>query len=265
MFDRHNRRIRYLRLSVTDLCNLRCVYCMPPEGVRRLNHDDILSFEEMAQVVRVAVRLGIDKVRLTGGEPLVRRDILSLVKMIAAIDGIHDFAMTTNGALLADFAENLRQAGILRLNISLDTLDSERYRRITRGGDLARALAGIEAALAAGFHVIKLNCVVQESPEEPDAKAVSAYALERGLRIQFIRQMDTAAGTFWPVIGGHGGHCAQCNRLRMSCTGFVYPCLFSDIRFSVRELGAEGALCAAAANKPVAGRKSRNSFSLIGG
>jgi len=128
MLDRYNRRIHYLRISVTDLCNMRCVYCMPPEGVKLLSHEDILSFEEIEKVVRIAVSLGIDKVRLTGGEPLVRRDILKLVQMLAAIDGISDFAMTTNGTLLAAVAADLRKAGIMRLNISLDTLDPDRYR-----------------------------------------------------------------------------------------------------------------------------------------
>jgi len=265
MFDRYDRRIHYLRISVTDLCNMRCVYCMPAEGVQRLRHEDILSFEEIEELARAAVSLGMDKVRLTGGEPLVRRDVLTLVKMIAAIEGIHDFAMTTNGTLLPELAQPLRQAGIGRLNISLDAIDRERYRRITRGGDVARVLAGIEAAMVVGFSQIKLNCVVQESPEEPDARAVAAYAREKGLPVQFIRQMDTAGGKFWQVIGGNGGHCARCNRLRVSSNGYVYPCLFNDVSFSVRELGAEQALRAAVEAKPFAGRKSRNHFYAIGG
>jgi cyclic pyranopterin phosphate synthase len=265
MYDRFDRRIHYLRISVTDLCNLRCVYCMPPEGVPRLRHGDTLSLEEIEELVRVAASLGIDRVRLTGGEPLVRRDILTLVKTIAAVDGIQDYAMTTNGTLLANVAGALRQAGMRRLNVSLDTVDPERYRQLTRGGDVARALAGIEAAMTAGFSPIKLNCVVRASPEEPDARAVGAYARERGLAVQFIRQMDTAAGKFWPVTGGNGGHCARCNRLRVSSNGLVYPCLLSDVSFSVRELGPERALRAAVAGKPVAGRSSRNAFYAIGG
>jgi len=238
---------------------------MPAEGVRLLRHEDILSFEEIKEVVCAGVGLGMDKVRLTGGEPLVRRDIVKLVEMVGRIGGIQDLAMTTNGTLLPGFAASLRRAGIRRVNISLDTVDPDRYRAITRGGDLASALAGVEAAIAAGFERIKLNCVVEESPEEPDARAVKAYADRQGLDIQFIRKMDTDAGRFWQVIGGDGGHCARCNRLRVSSDGFVYPCLFNDLRFSVRELGAEQAIRCAIEGKPAAGLRSRNKFYAIGG
>lgn len=265
MLDRYNRRIHYLRISVTDLCNMRCVYCMPPEGVKKAHHVEILSFEEIEEVVRVAVRLGVDKVRLTGGEPLVRRDIIKLIRMLAAIEGISDFAMTTNGALLAGVATELRKAGIMRLNISLDTLDPDRYRLLTRGGELASVLNGIREAKKAGFSRMKLNCVVKVSPDEPDAKAVGIFAKEQHIGVQYIRQMDTATGRFWRVIGGSGGHCEQCNRLRLSSSGLIYPCLFSDLSFSVRELGAERALRSAVDGKPVSGQKSKNQFYAIGG
>ncbi len=134
MYDRFKRKINYLRISVTDMCNLRCGYCMPAEGVKLVQHDDILSFEEITALTRQAVALGMDKVRLTGGEPLIRRDILALVEMLGQIKGIQDFAMTTNGILLPDYAPGLKAAGIQRLNISLDTLDPIRYRAITRSG-----------------------------------------------------------------------------------------------------------------------------------
>ena len=155
---------------MTDRCNLRCVYCMPAEGVPLARHEDILSFEEIAEVTRTAVEMGVDKVRITGGEPLVRRGITRLVEMLAGIGGIRDLAMTTNGVLLAEFAAGLKQAGLGRTNVSLDTVDPQRYRRITRGGELTRALAGIDAAAAAGLTPVKLNCVVEESSCEPDAQ-----------------------------------------------------------------------------------------------
>jgi cyclic pyranopterin phosphate synthase len=265
MYDRFNRRIHYLRLSVTDLCNLRCQYCMPAEGVQLLRHEDILTFEEMVDVVREAVDLGVDKVRLTGGEPLVRRGIIDLVRMIGEVSGIRDYAMTTNGTLLAEYAADLKQAGIRRLNISLDTMDPERYRTMTRVGRLADVLAGIEAALRVGFDQVKLNCVIQVSPDESDALEVAAFGRAQGLEVRFIRQMDTGEGRFWQVIGGHGGHCVSCNRLRVSSDGKVYPCLFSDRVFEIRKLGIREALCGAVESKPESGKTSQNRFYHLGG
>ena len=265
MYDRFERRINYLRISVTDRCNLRCTYCMPAEGVPLLDHDDVLSLEEIRDFTATAVAMGVDKVRLTGGEPLVRRGIVDLVAMIAAIPGIRDFGMTTNGALLPRHAEGLKKAGLHRLNISLDSLEPERFKAITRNGELAEVLAGIEAAREAGFERIKLNCVIDRSPDEPDARQVAEYADRNGLEARFIRRMDTEKGVFSRVIGGDGGHCAECNRLRLSCTGQVYPCLFSDRTYSVRELGAVGAIRAAVEGKPASGKVSRNLFCRLGG
>ncbi len=265
MYDRFNRRIHYLRLSVTDLCNLRCQYCMPAEGIQLLRHEDILTFEEMVDVVRAAVDLGIDKVRLTGGEPLVRRGIVELVRMIGRVPGITDYSMTTNGTRLTEYAADLRAAGIRRLNISLDTADPERYHVITRGGRLDAALDGIEAALSVGFDRIKLNCVIQASSEEPDAAAVAAFGRAQGLDVRFIRQMDTHQGEFWQVQGGKGGHCVSCNRLRVSSDGKVYPCLFSDRVFDVRVLGVHEALRRAVDDKPESGQTSGNRFYHLGG
>lgn len=265
MFDCYRRRIHYLRISVTDLCNLRCVYCMPEKGVVLKRHQEILSFEEIEETARQAVIMGIDKIRLTGGEPLVRCDIINLVERVGAIHGIRDYAITTNGVLLPRFARELKRAGINRVNISLDAIDPGRYREITRGGRVEEALAGLEAALAAGFDKVKINCVIRESPEEPDARAVAGYGAGKGVEVRFIREMDTRSGRFWPVIGGDSGNCASCNRLRLSSDGYLYPCLFSDIRFSVRELGAEAAFLAAVGAKPRSGRKSENEFYSIGG
>jgi cyclic pyranopterin phosphate synthase len=265
MYDRFNRRINYLRVSVTDRCNLRCRYCMPTTGVELKQRDDILSFEEIHELVQSAVRMGIDKVRLTGGEPLVRRGILDLVRMLGQIPGIADLAMTTNGLLLPQYAQGLHQAGLQRLNISLDSIDPGRYRQITRGGELTAAMAGIEAALKVDFVKIKLNCVVRESPDEADARGVAEFAAGHGLEVRFIRQMNTRNGEFWRVFGGDGGHCEKCNRLRVASDGRIYPCLFSDDAYSVRELGARQALAMAVDRKPAAGRDSHHQFYAIGG
>jgi len=265
VFDRFSRRIHYLRVSVTDRCNLRCVYCMPSGGVQLLPQASILTYEEIADLVHEAVALGIDKVRLTGGEPLLRRHIEELVAALAGVKGLRDLAMTTNACRLPELAVPLRQAGLQRVNISLDTLDAARFREITRGGDLQEVLAGIAAAQAAGFHPIKLNCVVNASPAEPDALAVAEFGRARNLPVRFIPRMDTAQGHFGRVVGGQGGLCSACNRLRVSSDGRVYPCLFSDLSYSVREMGSRGALLAAVQGKPQAGTVSRNRFYQIGG
>lgn len=160
MRDDYGRDIHYLRLSVTDRCNCRCIYCMPENGVPMLSHSDILSFEEMRDIVVAAAALGVRKVRLTGGEPLVRHGVVDLVRMVAAVPGIEEVDMTTNATLLAPMAADLRAAGLTRLNVSLDTLDAGRYESITRRGTLADALAGLEAAQAAGFTNTKINCVL---------------------------------------------------------------------------------------------------------
>jgi cyclic pyranopterin phosphate synthase len=266
MFDCYDRKINYLRISVTDRCNLRCTYCMPEEGINLIPHEEILSLEEIREITEVAVKLGIDKVRLTGGEPLVRRNIVYLVGLLSCIDGIKDFAMTTNGVLLDKFAKPLKDAGLHRLNVSLDTLDSERFRAITRRGNLEDVLRGIEAAKEAGFTSIKLNCVISESSDEPDARAVTAYGKEHGFEVRYIRRMNIQEGSFWPVEGGDGGNCQSCNRLRLTSDGKVFPCLFNDIHYAVKELGVEKALLAAVGNKPEFGHKSEgNQFHAMGG
>jgi cyclic pyranopterin phosphate synthase len=186
--------------------------------------------------------------------------------MLAGLEGVEDLAMTTNGTLLAAYAERLRAAGLQRLNISLDTLDPVKFKEITRGGKLSLVLEGIWAALKAGFEGIKLNCVVQNSSGEEDARAVAAFGAEYGLKVRFIRNMDLANGKFWVVEGGSGGDCEHCNRLRLSSDGQVRPCLFSDIGFSVREMGAEQALLMAIEQKPKSGDTCRTvTFNQVGG
>lgn len=266
MYDSFNRKINYLRISVTDRCNLRCVYCMPPDGVKALNHNDILTYKEITSVVSIAVRKGVDKVRITGGEPLVRKGIVSLVEMIAAIEGIKDLGLTTNAILLDKYALDLKNAGLHRVNISLDTLNPERFKQITRLGNITDTLRGIDAAEKADLLPIKLNCVIKKSKDEPDALLVSEFAKKRGFQIRYIREMDLEHGQFWQVKGGDGGHCATCNRLRLTANGDIKPCLFSDNGYNIRELGIEKALEFAVTNKPLAGTVNKvNYFSNIGG
>lgn len=266
MYDRYNRNINYLRISVTDRCNLRCRYCMPAEGIQLISHEEILSFEEIVNVVKLSVDKGITKVRLTGGEPLVRKGIADLVQMIARIKGIDDLAMTTNGTLLAPMAKTLKAAGLSRINISLDTLDPVEYKEITGGGELASVLEGIQAAKQAGFDPIKINCVVMKSSEELNAIAVKEFAETNGLQYRFIHQMDLKTGKFSKVEGGDGGDCKSCNRVRLMANGGIKPCLFNDSCFNIKEWGIEGAFKKAIEAKPANGTKNHSGrFYNIGG
>lgn len=266
MFDRFNRKITYLRISVTDRCNLRCTYCMPECGVELLNHKEILSFEEIVETVKFGVEHGIKKVRITGGEPLVRKGIVDLVKMLSEIQGIEDLAMTTNGTLLDQFAQPLAKAGLNRVNISLDTTDPGKYKQITRVGDIEAVIKGIDGAKAAGLTPIKINCVIQDSILEENAIDVANFCEQNNLKVQYIKEMDLEKGTFSKVIGGEGGNCKSCNRLRLTANGKLKPCLFSDIEFDVRELGVEYAFSKALGLKPKSGTENTvNKFSNIGG
>lgn len=265
MYDRFNRNINYLRISVTDRCNLRCTYCMPEEGIRLMPHDDILSFEEIAGFTRLAVSRGITKVRLTGGEPLVRKGITELVSMLASIEGIEDLSMTTNGILLDRFAGDLKKAGLKRVNISMDTVDSSRYCEITRNGDLGKVFAGIRAAKKAGLEPIKINCVLLGQADE-DTKKLKDFCAENKLSLRFIHQMNLKNGEFSKVEGGEGGNCSRCNRVRLLANGDVKPCLFSDLAYNIRELGHEKALRLAIGEKPRTGTYNQSGqFYNIGG
>lgn len=195
MKDSHGRTIDYLRISLTDRCNLRCIYCMPEEGVASLAHADILTLEEIERVVRVAADMGITRVRLTGGEPLVRRGVTDLVRAIRATPGIENVALTTNGILLPRMADELAAAGLSRVNISLDTLDPEQYAAITRRGSFVDAMAGIDAALEAGFDPVKVNAVVVRSLHQ-DVLAFARMSIDRPLHVRFIEYMPvgTSAG-----------------------------------------------------------------------
>lgn len=204
MHDRHQREINYLRISVTDRCNLRCSYCMPKEGLSLLGHDDILRYEEFLRIVRVAVTLGIIKVRITGGEPLVRRGLLDFLRHLVAIPGLQDVSLTTNGILLAEQAEGLYQAGIRRVNVSLDSLRPDRYRAITRGGDLSSVLAGIAKAREVGISPVKINTVALKGFNDDEVLDFARLTLTDPVHVRFIERMPIGAaggdflGTFLP-------------------------------------------------------------------
>ncbi|MDD2554140.1 MAG: GTP 3',8-cyclase MoaA [Desulfotomaculaceae bacterium] len=274
MRDAYRREINYLRVSVTDRCNLRCVYCMPPEGVEFLPHDEILRVEEIEAIIRAAASVGIRKIRLTGGEPLVRKGIKDLVRRISNIPGIDDITMTTNGILLPFHAATLKKAGLKRVNISLDTLKNERYREITRGGKLASVWKGIQAALDAGLHPVKINTVITRGVNDNEVEDLARLSLKMPLHIRFIEIMPIGDGNAWagglvpaseimekinrgigrldPVdaiegdgparyyrIAGAEGtvgfitamsdhFCETCNRLRLTSSGGLRPCLYDS-------------------------------------
>ncbi len=266
MLDGHKRNINYLRISVTDRCNMRCRYCMPADGVKWIDHDRILRFEEIIEVVKAAVSIGITKIRLTGGEPLVRRGIVDLVRMIANVPGVEDLAMTTNAQLLPDFANDLAAAGLKRVNVSLDTLDAEKYKSLSRGAELEGSLSGIEAAKLAGLTPIKINCVKTNQTTTTDKEELAHFCKENGYQLRFINEMSLGEGSFSPVEGGEGGRCNICNRIRLTASGEIKPCLFSNKGFNIREEGIESALLKAIGGKPASGHKNAvNAFYNIGG
>ena len=279
MRDEFGRDIRYLRLSVTDRCNCRCVYCMPDNGVPMLSHADILSFEEMRDIVAAAASLGVRKVRLTGGEPLVRRGIVDLVGMVAAVPGIDEVDMTTHATLLAPVAASLRGAGLTRLNVSLDTLNAARYKAITRRGTLADALAGLEAAYDAGFANTKINCVLIGGVNDDELRPLAELARDRDLTVRFIELMRMGECAGWPKgrfisadevlsavpelvrAGGQGvselyqapgwkgsvglirpmthRFCSSCDRIRVTADGRLKPCLHSAAEVNLRGLSGQ--------------------------
>jgi cyclic pyranopterin phosphate synthase len=218
------------------------------------------------QVAKDGIAKGITKIRLTGGEPLVRKGIVDLVAQLAKLDGLRDLSMTTNGILLSQFADDLATAGLNRVNISLDTTSAKRYAEITRGGDIDQVYSGIAAAKKAGLHPIKINCVVFKNRHEQDAQDVAKFCEENDLQIRYIHQMDLQTGEFSIVEGGEGGDCANCNRLRLTANGELRPCLFNDLSFNIKEQGVEQAYQNALDKKPKAGTKSKSGkFYGIGG
>jgi len=252
MRDSFDRDITYLRISVTDKCNLRCRYCMPAEGVPPRRHEDLLSFERMAEAARAAVGLGITKVRLTGGEPLVKRGIVGLVRLIASIEGLEHLAMTTNGTLLAPLARRLRDAGLDSVNLSLDTLDPERYRELTRGGILDDAMAGLAAALEAGFPV-KINMVVLGDTDDGEIERMREFAAGKGARLQLINHFELGEPKRDEFAFDRPPPCEKCNRIRLTADGMLKPCLHSDEEIRLDFSRLEESLREAILDKPKRG------------
>ena len=276
MHDKFGRGIDYLRLSVTDLCNYRCEYCMAEDGVPKRSHGDILSIEELSEIGEAAVRCGVKKMRLTGGEPLVRRGILTLCEKLKALDGLQELTMTTNGSLLGAMAADLKAAGVDRLNASLDTLRPERFRAITRRGELSDVLDGLDAARAAGFAHTKLNVVLMGGVNDDEIGDFVALTRDNEYSVRFIELMPMGVCAGFPQerflsadavldavselapIGGDGvaelyrvpGYrgtvglirpltrcfCASCDRIRVTADGKLKPCLHSEAEFSLRGL-----------------------------
>lgn len=279
MKDGFGRTIDYLRLSVTYLCNYRCRYCMPEGGVCKKTHGEICSLEELAGMAEAAVSLGVKKLRITGGEPLVRKGILSLVERLAALPGLEELAMTTNGSLLPELALPLRQAGLDRLNISLDTLRPERFSALTWGGDLGRVLEGLRAAGEAGFDKLKLNVVLLKGINDGELADLAGLAKDRPLSVRFIELMPIgpAAALFsaaflpakavlaavpelrplktdgvarlYTAPGWRGtvglispmscDFCSGCSRIRITADGKLKLCLHSEAETPLRGLQGE--------------------------
>lgn len=196
LIDSYGRKINYLRLSVTDRCNMRCRYCMPAEGMNKLPRADILSYDELFRIARAAVALGIEKIRVTGGEPLVRKGITGFLARLADIHGLRQLVLTTNGLCLDEMAEDLHSAGVQRLNISLDSLQPEVFTRITRGGDLSRVLAGIAAAEQIGFPV-KINMVVMRGVNDTEVVDFASLAIHKPFTVRFIEYMPAIKESNW--------------------------------------------------------------------
>ena len=268
-----------MRLSVTDTCNLRCRYCMPETGICKKRHDEMLTEEEMVMAVEAAACLGIRKLRITGGEPLVKKNILSICRNCAGVRGIEELALTTNGTLLRELAVPLRETGVQRLNISLDTLDPDKYNYITRWGTLDGALGGIEAALHAGFEGIKLNTVLIGGFNDDEIRDLAELTLRYPLDVRFIELMpmgpdemdkssyisvrevlrrlpelspaeqDSGVARLYKLPGAMGRvglisplsehFCGSCNRIRLTADGKLKPCLHSSAVYSVKGLSRE--------------------------
>lgn len=199
LLDPFKRRINYLRISVTDRCNLRCCYCMPETGIPLISHFDILTYEEMLRIVRVFAAEGISKVRLTGGEPLVRKGIADFVSDLSRIEGIEDLSLTTNGVLLKELAQGLKKAGLRRVNISLDSLQRERFRQITRNDDFERVWEGIEEALRVGLSPVKINMVAIQGLNDDEIESFARLTLQLPLTVRYIEYMPAGNGEKWEM------------------------------------------------------------------
>ncbi|MCB2307134.1 GTP 3',8-cyclase MoaA [Clostridium estertheticum] len=277
MRDSHGRNINYLRISVTDRCNLRCIYCMPEQGIKKLEHVDILRFEEIFKIVKVSEKLGINKVRYTGGEPLVMKDIDKLIYETSKLQGIEDIAITTNGILLADMASDLKKAGLKRVNISLDTLDDVKFKSITRIGNLAKVMKSIDRCLTLGLKPVKINTVLMRGFNDTEFEDFLNLTREMPIEIRFIELMPIGEGikiydkskiSFMEILKNHPEliqieneksstaqmykvkgakgkigfispvsckFCADCNKIRLTSTGTIKPCLHSKEEINLKQ------------------------------
>lgn len=232
MLDSFNRKITYLRISVTDKCNLRCRYCMPEEGVQNIPHSDVLRFEQIEQIVRTAAQLGISKLRLTGGEPLIKKNIEKLVKMLSNIDGINLLSITTNAIHLEKKAVILKDAGLTSVNISLDTLNPDKYAYITRGGDISNVLAGIKTAKLADLPV-KINMVLIPGFNITEIPDMKEFCGRHGFEFQPINHYNLDKIKLNNYKYERPPRCHECNRIRLLCNGILKPCLHSDLEYKV--------------------------------
>lgn len=270
MRDSYGRDITYMRVSVTDLCNLRCRYCMPAEGVIKKSHDDIMSEDELISAIEAASELGIRKIRFTGGEPLVKKNIISICRRTHEIPGINEICITTNGILLPQFAQSLKDSGVERVNISLDTLSPEKYSYITRGGNIADVLRGIESAIQTGFRV-KINTVLIKGFNDDEISDMAGMTRNHDIDIRFIELMPmvenfddgfissqkildmlpdieplesdgvakicslkNARGRIGFISPISESFCDSCNRIRLTADGYIKPCLHSKTEIFIR-------------------------------
>ncbi len=273
LIDGHGRKIDYLRISITDRCNLSCIYCVPPEGFQLIPKENLLTLEEIYRVANIAVGLGVKKIKLTGGEPLVRKKILELVAELTQIPELEDLSLTTNGIFLSHFAEKLSQAGLKRVNVSVDSLVPQRFKQITRGGDLAKVLLGIEKAQQLGLKV-KINSVALKGINETEILDFVKFSQTKKLEVRFIEfmplsgngwksklfiplsqiketitrsyrltplQMNGVAAVYKLDEGGRIGFiptmtepfCSGCSRIRLTSWGGIRPCLFSNLEYDL--------------------------------
>ncbi len=241
MTDRYGRTIDYLRVSVTDRCNFRCVYCMPPDGIPSVSHDDILRYEELLRIIRLFAELGIKHIRLTGGEPTVRRGLVKLIREIHDMPGIETISMTTNGLLLPDMLADLKDAGLTSVNISLDTLKEERFDEITRTtGNLPKVLEAIGLSEEAGFST-KVNCVAMRGVNDDELADIASLAKDRDIGVRFIEYMPIGKHDYEQAIykdellsAMSHSFCETCNRVRMTPEGFLKLCLQYDVGVNLR-------------------------------
>jgi len=285
LIDRFNRKLNYLRISITDRCNLRCIYCVPHGFIPKLPHKEILSYEEILHILRIGVRLGVSKVRITGGEPLVRKDVYGFLKRLTKIEGLLDISLTTNGVLLKDNINKIKSAGIKRINISLDTLNRKKYRKITGHDFFNQVWEGIELAQKMGFDPVKINVVLLKGVNDDELTDIAALSIAYPFHIRFIEympmgtnQMESDGHLLGPEIkkridqfgklipvekGMNDGpaerfkfesargeigfirpisrhFCNTCNRLRLTASGQLRPCLMSDVQVDLKTLLRKG-------------------------